>query len=206
MVKNIVFDLGGVIMTLSQDQAIERFEGLGLKDARQRLNAYTQSGIFGDLEGGRIDAETFRLELSKLVGQEVTYDECCYAWQGYCKEVPQRNLDCLQQLRKQGYRVILLSNTNPFMTAYTHSPAFDGQGHALTDYVDVCYLSFELGVMKPDPLIFSKMLMGEQILPENTLFVDDGLRNVAAASEMGMHTFCPENGADWTAEIYEYII
>ena len=48
MVKNIVFDLGGVIMTLSQDQAIERFEGLGLKDARQRLNAYTQSGIFGD--------------------------------------------------------------------------------------------------------------------------------------------------------------
>jgi putative hydrolase of the HAD superfamily len=56
--------------------------------------------------------------------------------------------------------------------------------------------------MKPDPLIFSKMLMGEQILPEETLFVDDGPRNVAAASQMGMFTLCPENGSDWTKEVF----
>ena len=49
MIKNIVFDLGGVVITLSQEQAIERFEALGLKDARQRLDAYTQSGIFAIL-------------------------------------------------------------------------------------------------------------------------------------------------------------
>lgn len=202
MIKNIVFDLGGVVITLSQEQAIERFEALGLKDARQRLDAYTQSGIFGDLEAGRIDAETFRSELSKLVGREVTYDECCYAWQGYCKDIPQRNLDCLLCLRKEGIRVILLSNTNPFMTALTHSPRFDGKGHSLEYYVDACYLSFQQKVMKPDPLIFSKMLMGEQILPEETLFVDDGPRNVAAASQMGMFTLCPENGSDWTKEVF----
>ena len=201
MIKNIVFDLGGVVITLSQEQAIERFEALGLKDARQRLDAYTQSGIFGDLEGGKIDAETFRSELSKLVGREVTYDECCYAWQGYCKDIPQRNLDCLLRLRKEGIRVILLSNTNPFMTALTHSPRFDGKGHSLEYYVDACYLSFQQKVMKPDPLIFSKMLMGEHILPEETLFVDDGPRNVAAASQMGMFTLCPENGSDWTKEV-----
>ncbi len=205
MIKNIVFDLGGVVITLDQDQAIRRFEELGLADARQRLDAYTQSGIFGDLERGTIDAETFRVELGKLVGRDVTYDECCYAWQGYAREVPQRNLDCLLRLRSEGYRVILLSNTNPYMMEWVSSSEFDGQGHPVEYYMDACYLSFQQKVMKPDPLIFRKMLMGEQILPEETLFVDDGARNVAAASQMGMFTYCPENGADWTKAIYEIL-
>jgi len=205
MIKNIVFDLGGVVITLDQDQAIRRFEELGLADARQRLDAYTQSGIFGDLERGTIDAETFRVELGKLVGRDVSYDECCYAWQGYAREVPQRNLDCLLRLRSEGYHVILLSNTNPYMMEWVSSSEFDGQGHPVEYYMDACYLSFQQKVMKPDPLIFRKMLMGEQILPEETLFVDDGARNVAAASQMGMFTYCPENGADWTKAIYEIL-
>ena len=79
MIKNIVFDLGGVIITLGQDEAIRRFEALGLADAHERLDAYTQSGIFGDLERGDIDAETFRVELGRLVGHEVTYDQCRHA-------------------------------------------------------------------------------------------------------------------------------
>lgn len=205
MIKNIVFDLGGVIITLSQDEAIRRFEALGLQDARQRLNAYTQSGIFGDLEAGKIDAETFRVELSKLVGHEVTYEECRHAWLGYCKELPQRNLDCLKRLRQEGYRVILLSNTNPFMMSWALSPDFDGQGHSLEDYMDALYLSYKCKVMKPSPELFRQVLLGEQILPEETLFVDDGPRNVAAASQLGIHTYCPENGADWTKELLEKV-
>lgn len=205
MIKNIVFDLGGVIITLSQDEAIRRFEALGLQDARQRLNAYTQSGIFGDLEAGKIDAETFRVELSKLVGHEVTYEECRHAWLGYCKELPQRNLDCLKRLRQEGYRVILLSNTNPFMMSWALSPDFDGQGHSLEDYMDALYLSYKCKVMKPSPELFRQVLLGEQILPEETLFVDDGLRNVEAASQLGIHTYCPENGADWTKELLEKV-
>lgn len=205
MIKNIVFDLGGVIITLSQDEAIRRFEALGLQDARQRLNAYTQSGIFGDLEAGKIDAETFRVELSKLVGHEVTYEECRHAWLGYCKELPQRNLDCLKRLRQEGYRVILLSNTNPFMMSWALSPDFDGQGHSLEDYMDALYLSYKCKVMKPSPELFRQVLLGEQILPEETLFVDDGPRNVEAASQLGIHTYCPENGADWTKELLEKV-
>ena len=205
MIKNIVFDLGGVIITLSQDEAIRRFEALGLQDARQRLNAYTQSGIFGDLEAGKIDAETFRVELSKLVGREVTYEECRHAWLGYSKEVPQRNLDCLKRLRQEGCRVILLSNTNPFMMSWALSPDFDGQGHSLEYYMDALYLSYKCKVMKPSPEFFRQVLLGEQIMPEETLFVDDGPRNVAAASQIGIHTYCPENGADWTKKLFEKI-
>ena len=49
------------------------------------------------------------------------------------------------------------------------------------------------------------MTAEEKIIPNETLFVDDGPRNVAAASQLGMHTFCPQNGADWTEEIFDHI-
>lgn len=205
MIRNIIFDLGGVILTLDQPQAVRRFEALGLKDAEQRLDPYTQQGIFGDLEEGKIDAEAFRLELSKLIGREVSFDECCYAWQGYAKELPQRNLDALKKLRSEGYRLILLSNTNPYMMEWVDSPRFDGQGHGIRDYMDACYLSYEMKVMKPADSFFRRVLMAEQTPPSACLFVDDGPRNVAAASQIGIRTYCPENGADWTEEIYSYL-
>jgi putative hydrolase of the HAD superfamily len=120
-IKTVIFDLGGVIITLDQSQAIRRFKELGLADAEQRLDPYLQSGIFGDLEGGKITAEDFRRELSILVGHEVTVEQCEYAWQGYSKALPQRNLDALKRLHEEGYRVLLLSNTNPYMMAWAES-------------------------------------------------------------------------------------
>ncbi|MBR6827740.1 MAG: HAD family phosphatase [Prevotella sp.] len=205
MIKNIIFDLGGVIITLDQPQAIRRFQALGVADADKRLDAYTQGGIFGDLERGAIDADTFRVELGKLAGCELTFDECRHAWLGYCRELPQRNLDALRRLRSEGYRLILLSNTNPFMMSWAMSPEFDGDGHSIEDYMDACYCSYKLGVMKPDTEFFHRVLMAEHIVPSETLFVDDGPRNVAVASQMGIRTYCPENGADWTGEIYKYL-
>ena len=206
MIHNIIFDLGGVVITLDQLQSVHRFEALGVKDAEQRLNAYTQEGIFGDLEGGKIDAETFRQELSRLMGREATHEECAYAWQGYAKEVPARNLDALMRLRQEGYRLILLSNTNPYMMEWVNSSAFDGRGHSIDYYFDAMYLSYQMKLMKPSEEIFRRVLMSEQIAPSECLFIDDGPRNVAAASQIGIRTFCPENGADWTQEIYDYLI
>lgn len=204
-IRNIIFDLGGVIITLDQPQAIRRFQELGLKDAAERLDAYTQSGIFGDLERGRIDAEGFRQGLSQLIGREVSYEECRYGWLGYCRELPKRNIEALKQLRSEGYRLILLSNTNPYMMSWVMSPEFDGEGHSLDYYMDACYMSYRLGVMKPDTEFFRQVLTREQIAPSQTLFVDDGPRNVAVACQMGIRTFCPKNGADWTKEIYQYL-
>ena len=204
-VKNIVFDLGGVIVTLDQPQAVRRFEELGVKNAAQLLDPYTQTGIFGDLEIGKIGTDTFRRELSKIAGRELTYQDCCYAWQGYVGEVPERNLVALDKLRREGYRLILLSNTNPFMMEFILSGRFDGKGRSLAQYVDTMYLSYQMKVMKPDETFFRRMLMSEKIIPSETLFVDDGPRNVAAASQIGIRTFCPENGSDWTNAIYDYL-
>lgn len=205
MIRCILFDLGGVVITIDQDQAVKRFKEIGLKDAEKRLDPYTQSGIFGDLEAGAISAEQFRVELSKLVGRELTFQECRYAWTGYCKEVPQRNLETLLKLKEQGYRIVLLSNTNPYMMDWALSNDFDGDGHSLKFYFDELYMSFQVKLMKPNDLFYRHVLRKEKLFPQECLFVDDGPRNVAAASQMGIQTFCPKNGTDWTKEIYEYL-
>lgn len=205
MIKTIIFDLGGVVITIDQQEALRRFTALGLKDAATWLDPYTQKGIFGQLENGLISAEEFRGELSKLVCREVSMEECEHAWQGYAKEVPQRNLDTLLRLRSEGYRVILLSNTNPCMMAWAMSTSFDGKGHSLKHYFDACYLSYQMKVMKPDETFFRRVLMAEQTPPGECLFVDDGPRNVAAASQIGINTFCPRNGEDWTETIRDYL-
>lgn len=204
-IKNILFDLGGVIITIDQPQAVKRFKEIGLADAEKRLDPYTQSDIFGDLEIGKIDAEQFRAKLSCIIGHDVTAEQCLYAWKGYCKELPKRNLDALRRLRKEGYRIILLSNTNPFMMSWALSDEFDGEGHSLADYMDAMYMSYKCKVMKPDGVFFRKVLADERINPDETLFVDDGPRNVASASELGIHTYCPKNGGDWTETIYKYL-
>ena len=119
--------------------------------------------------------------------------------------MPQRNLYALIRLRRMGYRLILLSNTNPYMMEWVDSTDFDGHGHAIGYYFDAMYLSYQMRLMKPSEEIFRRVLMAEQVAPSECLFLDDGPRNVAVASQMGINTFCPKNGEDWTNEINQYL-
>lgn len=204
-ITNIAFDLGGVVVALSHENAIRRFEEIGLRDARQHLDPYCQHGIFGDLESGKISAETFRDELSKIIGRYITMDECYYAWQGYVESVPQCNLDMLLRLRHQEYKVCLLSNTNPFMMQWASSPEFDGGRHPLDYYFDHLYLSYQCRVMKPSAQIFELMLQGQQVSADETLFIDDSPKNVAVAQDLGIHTLCPQNNEDWIPSLQDYL-
>jgi len=206
MISTIIFDLGGVVIPLDPQQAVRRFEKLGVADAAKQLDSYTQQGIFGQLENGLIDEETFCSEFEKLFGRAVSYEECCYAWQGYARgEVPQQNLDTLLRLRQMGYRVILLSNTNPFMMEWVASERFDGKGHGIDYYFDALYLSYKMKLMKPSAEIFKRVLEAERVSPDCCLFLDDGARNVSAASNLGIRTYCPENGSDWTKPIFDFL-
>ena len=201
MIKNIVFDLGGVIITLNFEQAVRRFYDMGVENIRTYLDPFAQTGIFGDLEGGKITAEEFRLKLSELAGCELSFADCLHAWKGFVEEVPRCNLETLVALRQKGYRLILLSNTNPYMMSWAMSPDFSGDGHALGDYFDACYLSYQCGIMKPDPAIFHLMLEEEGILPNETLFLDDGPQNVKVAASLGIQTYQPREGEDWTEKL-----
>lgn len=204
-IKNILFDLGGVIMTIDQPSAVKRFKEIGLADAEERLDPYTQSGIFGDLEEGKISADDFISALGKMVGRTLSFEECKYAWRGYTKEVPKRNIEVLDKLRNEGYRIILISNTNPFMMDWAMSNDFSGDGRAISSFFDSMYMSYKMKTMKPDKRMFMEIISKEGITPEETLFVDDGPKNIEIGKELEFNTFCPENGKDWTEEIFKYL-
>jgi putative hydrolase of the HAD superfamily len=201
MIKTIAFDLGGVIITLDSDEPVRRFEEIGLTDAGQLLNPYAQTAFFGDLERGRITDEEFLWELSERVGHEVTWQQCQHAWLGYVVEVPVERLHFVSALREQGYRVVLASNTNIFMQTWARSKEFSADGQPIDSYFDRMYCSYEMRAMKPDDSFFRHILSRERVLPADLLFVDDSARNCAAASELGIHTLCTENGEDWREKV-----
>ena len=200
-INTIIFDFGGVIMTSEQDEAIRRFRALGITQDKMSLDKHTQTGLFRDFEEGCIGEEEFRSQLSLMAGHELSLEECQWACRGYVKEVPERNLTLFQQLREKGYRLLMLSNTNPYMMGWVMSAEFDGNSNGLGAYLDHCYLSYELGMSKPNPEIFLYVIECEKLNPSATIFVDDNELNIAVARKFGMNTLQPKNGEDWTGSL-----
>lgn len=200
-IDTVIYDYGGVIMTSAQEEAVRRFGLLGVTAEAMPLDKYNQQGVFLALEKGDITADEFRDELNRLCGRNNSHDDYRWACLGYVGDIPNRNLRLIRLLRQKGYRQLLLSNTNPYMMSWAMSPDFDGEGRALSDYLDECYCSYEVRMMKPDPNIFQLVIDREHIDPESTLFVDDNKRNICTAREMGIHTLQPVNGEDWTGQL-----
>lgn len=205
MIKTIIFDMGGVVITLDNEEAGKRFVELGLKNFNELMDPYKQNGINGDLEEGKLSEEEYRHKMSQMLGRKVSFEELKHCWLGYVKDVPARKLMTLRNLKKQGYRVVLLSNTNPYMSSFTDSEEFSGDGHPIGDYFDAMYRSYEVKYMKPDENFFRYVLTQEKALADECLFIDDGPRNCCAASELGIYTYCPQNGEDWCDKIYNYL-
>ena len=183
-IKNIVFDFGGVIISFDREQAVKAFERIGVREADSLLGKYHQQGIFQEVENGNMDAETFRCELSKICGKELTYQDVENGWKGFVTDVPQYKLDYLNELRKK-YKVYILSNTNPYVMGWARSNAFTSAGKPLDAYVDKIYTSYEAGSTKPDPGIFNYMIKDSKLNPAETIFVDDGAANIVIGKELG---------------------
>lgn len=200
MIKNIVFDFGGVIVDINRDKAVQTFMNIGLKDAEKRLDKYHQTGIFQELEEGHLSAEGFRVKLGELCNRELSTEEVKQAWMGFITGINLDKLDYMTELKKS-YRIYLLSNTNPYVMSWACSPQFSSQGKSLADYCDKLYLSYQIGYTKPSPLIFNFMLKDSGMIPSETLFVDDGASNIQIGKELGFQTYQPQNGADWRDDL-----
>lgn len=197
-IRNIVFDLGGVILTLDPVEAFRRFESLGIADARAQLNTYHQSGIFLQLETGELSEEAFFEAFRQEAGRpELTDDQIRWAWMGFVKDCPLYKLEMLDELKAKGFRIFLLSNTNPCIMHWARSSQFSPSGRRLDDYFDKLYLSYEMGVVKPHAEIFEQMLHDGDMVAEETLFIDDAQTNVEAAAKLGLKTYQPANGEDF---------
>ncbi len=204
MIKNVVFDLGGVIIHLNRDRSVRRFEKIGVSDAEELIDPYEQKGIFLELENGKINLAEFNDKIREHAGKDIADEDIRQAWLGFIVEVPEEKLDYIAELRKD-YNMYLLSNTNPAVQSWAQSSAFSKAGKPLNDYFDKMYLSYEMGVTKPDPSIFEQMVADSGMNPAETLFVDDGEANIVVAQRMGFHTYMPKNGEDWRNAITELL-
>ncbi len=204
MIKDIVFDFGGVLTTIDTGRALSRFKALGLDNPQDYINSYCQKGPFFALENGDITADVFCQELGVLCKRDVTYDDAKYAWCGFITEVHVEYLEFLQQLRPQ-FRLSVLSNTNPFIQGWARSPQFTPCHKSLDDYFDSLFLSYCMKCSKPGEEIYRKMLADGSMVAAETLFIDDSDRNLETAAAVGIRTLKVENGEDWRGKLMHFL-
>lgn len=195
-VRNLLFDLGGVIMNLRRENCVEALEQLGLKEADEMLGLYCQAGPFMQLEEGKITPAEFRAEIRRRIGCEVSDAEMDDAFNRFLLGIPVERLRALESLRKQ-YKIYMLSNTNAIMFDSKIKTDFQIDGKNREDYFDGMCLSYEEGCAKPDPQIFHNVLDKFGIKAEETLFFDDSQANLEAAARLGFRTWLVEPGTEF---------
>jgi putative hydrolase of the HAD superfamily len=200
MIKDIVFDFGGVLTTIDTERALQRFRDLGVEEPEQYINSYCQKGPFFELENGDINAEEFCRRLGQICNREITFEQAKEAWLGFLVEIHTTLLEHLQTLRGS-YRLSVLSNTNPFIQSWARTPQFTTQGKSLDDYFDNLFLSYLMGCSKPGEEIYRKMLADGSMVAGETLFIDDSDKNLESAARLGIRTLKVENGEDWRGKL-----
>lgn len=186
-IKNIVFDLGGVLINLDFERALKAFQKAGFDDIESQLQSFNREGIFDQFELGEISEDEFRSAIRKQAKVSLTDQEIDDMWNLILVDIPREKLELILDLRGK-YMVYLLSNTNKTHWDYTCQNAFNYHGFRANDYFEKTFLSFEMHLAKPDKAIFEKMLEDANLLPEETLFIDDSEANCKVASELGIHT------------------
>lgn len=202
MIKHIVFDFGGVLTTIETERALRRFSELGVRNPAEYINSYCQKGPFFEIENGDISAGEFCSKLSIICGREITFEHAKYAWMGFITEVHTELLEYLQTLRGK-YTLSVLSNTNPFIQSWAQSEEFTPCGKSLAQYFDNLFLSYRMHCSKPGEEIYTKMLAEGCMKADETLFVDDGEKNIEAAARLGIKTLKAENGKSWRKALEE---
>ena len=195
-VRYLLFDFGGVLVDLDRERCIRAFQALGF-DVSPYIGAYAQSGILSQLESGKISAPEFCDRLRAMSGlASVTDDQIEDAWRSFLTGVPRERLELILRARRH-YHVMLLSNTNPIHWAQARDVFFRQGGHCVEDFFERTFLSFELGVEKPAPEIYAKVLAGSGAPAGEILFFDDSEANCVAARACGLQAVVAPAGGVW---------
>lgn len=190
-IKTVVFDLGGVLVDLDRDRCIGAFQSLGMDAVADLINPYYPAEMIGRLERGDISFHEACDQMRQLSGrQEVTDAQIAWAYGRFLVRIPVAKLRQIDALRERGIRTCVLSNNNPASMKYIRR-MFTADGKTMDDYFDAVYLSYQLCELKPSEAIFRKMIAADGMLPAQTLFIDDGQRNVDAAQSLGFSVYMP---------------
>lgn len=182
------------------ESVLRAFREMGVDNISDYINLYRQNGLFLDLEDGTKDKEEFNEALRAMTGRNIPDKAIASAWLAIVERVDPNKLLYLEELRKK-YRLYLLSNINPHVFEWAETPAFSELGQPIHHYFDKMFASYQLKMTKPSREIFEHVLRTAGIKAEETLFVDDGAKNVATAESMGFHVYQPQNREDWRESV-----
>jgi len=196
-IKNIIFDLGGVIVNLDRDRCIKNFKKFGFYNIEELMDPFEQEGIFMQLEKGVITPDEFRDRIRQELGAALSDQQIDDAWNSMLVDFPSYKLDLLLELRKR-YKLYLLSNTSKIHWQWCLKNGFSYNGHTEKDFFDGIFLSFEMHKTKPNPNIFQEVLNESDIIPGETFFIDDSPVNCETAEILGISTYTPKPGEDWS--------
>jgi putative hydrolase of the HAD superfamily len=199
MIKNLIFDMGGVLVGVQRERAVQNFKAIGVSDADKLIDMYHHKGLFFSFEKGDIDAAGFCRLLNEHAGTSISSEAIGNAWTSMIDPTQGYKLEYLQELRKT-YKLFLLTNNNPYIMGWACSPDFTPYG-ALSDFFDKLYISYHMKCMKPDLQIYRMLIEDAAINPAESLFIDDSELNIQAAKACGLLVFLVNNAPDWRDEL-----
>lgn len=198
-IRNVIFDLGGVLINTDVNRSIQRFEELGVQGANELFVNPEFVNLYHQFECGEITESDFRTSLRNLypVLNKASDEQIDYAWNGMLVDIPAYKLDLLLELRSH-FIVYLLSNTNTIHWRWAQENMFCYKGFTHEDFFEHEYLSFRLKECKPQTSIFERVLKDANVVAAETFFIDDKKENTDAAQSLGMLTYTPKQNEDWS--------
>ena len=190
-IKNIIFDLGGVILNIDNQAVPDNIEKKGF-DARQILGNQNVKRLLLDYETGRVDTDSFRLSMKSLSGMtDLDDEEFDRIWCSILLDFPDDRIKTILNLRQE-YRIFLLSNTNKLHYDRFSADFMSSYGLPFDSLFEHVFYSFEMGLAKPDKAIFASLLDTLAIDPKETLYIDDTPANTAVGAQFGIQTLTIE--------------
>ena len=195
-IKNIIFDFGGVIINLDYQYLYKSFMKIGVDNCQELFSESAQIKVFDDFEEGRISPAQFRDKMREISGVMFSDKEFDNAWNDLLKNIPQNRLEVIYKL-KQNYRTFLLSNTNKIhYDCYKNDIREINEFNGFEELFEKTYFSHQIGIKKPNKEIFELVLNENNLIPEETLFIDDTKTHLVSAEKLGIKTHYLRNGED----------
>ena len=186
-IKNIIFDLGGVILNLNYQATTYAFEKLGVQNFENLYNQKKQTELFNNFEKGLISSKNFIYQLQQTTA--LSKKQIINAWNAMLLDLPKERLEFILSLKKN-YRTFLLSNTNEIHIEYFENQLSKKNHLSLfNDCFDKIYYSSKLGDRKPNASCFGKVIKENNLIPKETLFIDDSIQHIHSANKMGIKTY-----------------
>jgi glucose-1-phosphatase len=188
-IKNIIFDLGGVIINLDTQKTYQQFSHLSAIGLEEIKSKSAKSSFFDLYEKGLLSDQEFRDQVRQFLKSEASDAEIDTAWNAMLLDIPLPRIQLLKRLR-DNYKLFLLSNTNNIhLQCFTEIVKSTTGLSGLSDCFDKDYYSHLMKMRKPDVEIFQYVLRENNLNPNETLFLDDNQSNLAGAASIGIQTF-----------------